>query len=880
MHAGIVVFAIAVLAWAGLPAAGRTAPPSQQYLPLVARNANASTLPPPPDWDRYGGDRRLRGSRTGYFHAEQVGGRWWLIDPLGHVFFSLGVNNVDFQPDPPFSAYHEGVVRKYGGEAGWAAAVVERLRGWGFNSIGSWSSPSTYRQRMSYSINLDLTPAVIARGVPAINANFADVFDPQFPTTVAEVVEALISSDAVADRWLLGYFLDNELYWYQGTDFNWDPDEIGPTLVDDVIALGPERAGKRAWVEEFLMPRYGTVEALNAAWGTHFTSWLGQEASSVVNAHAVPDSSEAILADKKGFLGVIADRYFAVTTQAVRARDPHHMILGTRFNRAAPAPVVASAGRHCDVLSFNLYHDGRRFEPSAIWGFERFDLYFDLADRPILISEFSYRAQDSGLPNVKGAVADVATQEERAQGYRFYLQAMTAKRYIVGVHWYKHADEPVAGRFDGEDSNYGLVTVHDDPYWPLVEGVTRTNGNVYDRLLGQPAKSLEPPLPLWPEHDAVYDTPGVAPTFIWQPVSGAATYVLQLSPDPLFPPQTTLTFSELPTPAHTLPAPLRAGRWYWRVASVTISGDMSAFSAPWPLTVLPVFSTRLINGFETPIEATVGSEENGWHGRWAASPAAAVSMTRSTLHVAEGLFSGKATYTGETVGDYPFQFASLLRIPDGINLIPHDWSAFEYVAFDVYNPRGAPVEGELGVANDGYSPVGLYPFRVDGLSQGYLLFPLREAVEAGLDVSDIHHLWIAVFRPAAGQTLYYDNLHLIDIPDDTSAPPPVAVTATDAQVGGTVNLDWTTYDAAGPGDVAAYRVYVSQTPFASVAGMEPVAELDAVIKSYPAQMFRPPRGEQRAIPLRDGVRYYFAVAAVDVAGNENPLVVAVPAVPR
>lgn len=440
-------------------------------------------------------------------------------------------------------------------------------------------------------------------------------------------------------------------------------------------------------------------------------------------------------------------------------------------------------------------------------------------------------------------------------------------------------DEPVAGRFDGEDSNYGLVTVHDDPYRRLVQGVTATNSNIYDRLLGRPGAFPEPPLPLWPEHAAVYDSPSVPPTFVWRPVAGARSYALQLSPDPLFSPEATITFSEIPSLAYKLPSPLAAKRWYWRVAGVAVSGERSGYSAPRPFTVLPVFSMRLINGFETSIEAAVGAEENDWRGRWVASPPASVSMTRSSLHATQGSFSGEAIYTGEAAGASPFQFASLLRIPDGINLVPHDWSAHEYVAFDVYNPQPDPVEGELGVANDGYSPVKLYRFRVDEVSEAHLLFPLRGVAVVGLDLTDIYHLWIAIFHPDPGLMLYYDNLHLIDAPDDNDAPPFVPVTATDAQVGGTVYLDWTDYDAAGPGDVAGYRIYASTGQFTSVAGMKPVAELEATIKSYPAQMLRPPRDGERAIPLEDGARYYFAVTAVDAAGNETPHVLAVPAVP-
>ena len=42
----------------------------------------------------YGGSKKLSGSRTGFFHTEQINDRWWIIDPDGYVFISLGLNHV------------------------------------------------------------------------------------------------------------------------------------------------------------------------------------------------------------------------------------------------------------------------------------------------------------------------------------------------------------------------------------------------------------------------------------------------------------------------------------------------------------------------------------------------------------------------------------------------------------------------------------------------------------------------------------------------------------------------------------------------------------------------------------------------------------------
>jgi agarase len=90
--------------------------------------------------------------------------------------------------------------------------------------------------------------------------------------------------------------------------------------------------------------------------------------------------------------------------------------------------------------------------------------------QPIRISSYplpSANAQDSGLPNTKGAGPLVFTQAERAEGYRNYTTSLAKSPYVVGFHWFQWADQPKEGRADGENSNYGVVTAngseHADP---------------------------------------------------------------------------------------------------------------------------------------------------------------------------------------------------------------------------------------------------------------------------------------------------------------------------------------------------------------------------------------------------------------------------------
>ena len=58
--------------------------------------------------------------------------------------------------------------------------------------------------------------------------------------------------------------------------------------------------------------------------------------------------------------------------------------------------------------------------------------------------------------------------------------------YVVGADWFQWMDEPPSGRLrDGEDVNFGVVCVGDEPYETLVDAVRATT----PRLNGLHARS-------------------------------------------------------------------------------------------------------------------------------------------------------------------------------------------------------------------------------------------------------------------------------------------------------------------------------------------------------------------------------------------------------
>ena len=69
----------------------------------------------------------------------------------------------------------------------------------------------------------------------------------------------------------------------------------------------------------------------------------------------------------------------------------------------------------------------------------------------------------------------MASQAERSACFRRYVVAALSRRAVIGCHWFEHADQPAQGRFDGENSNFGTVTIGDDIYLELTQAMTAVN---------------------------------------------------------------------------------------------------------------------------------------------------------------------------------------------------------------------------------------------------------------------------------------------------------------------------------------------------------------------------------------------------------------------
>jgi len=393
-----------------------------------------------------------------FFSTGMMDGRWWILTPDGDKFLTLGVNHVtykgDHAPTLGYSPYNRAVTEKYGNEEAWAKASVDRLRSWNFNTIGAWSSSSTFNKGMAYTLIINISSAAIRDAW--LKGSFPDVFSEKFRDIAESVAESHCSQRA-GDELLMGYFTDNELRWAA----DWRSKKA---LFDDFLAMSEDAPGKKRLVD-FLVEKYGSrIADFNAVWRTNFQSFdhLFQ-----VTDIQIAEETPGIVSDKTDFLRLVARQYFSVTSEAIKKYDSNHLILGCRFAGYAPDVVLEEMGKFVDVVSYNIY--------SPLPPVDRLERIHRLTGKPVMIGEFSFKAMDSGLPNTKGAAEPVATQQDRADGYEGFVTATLSLPYMVGVHWFEYGDEPAEGRFDGENSNYGVVNIKDEAYTTLTDKMTTVN---------------------------------------------------------------------------------------------------------------------------------------------------------------------------------------------------------------------------------------------------------------------------------------------------------------------------------------------------------------------------------------------------------------------
>lgn len=459
------------------------------------RNTEAKELterPGPKSWDKYGGwAEGPKLESTGFFRTEKYNGKWWLVDPDGHLFFSHGIDCVRmvdttavedrrgwfeaFPGDQPefrdflgngyalkghyaersvqcFAFAAANLKRKYGAEwkSAYAEVIHRRLRSWGLNTIANWSDSGVFLMRRTpYTDTVGSHGARMIEGSEGYWGKFPDVYDPSFSNSIHQAMQGKRGGTA-NDPWCIGYFSDNEMSWGDET-----------SLALGALKSPPDQAAKVEFIA-VLKAKYSDIAKLNATWGTRHESW-----EALRECQISPDTHKA-RADLTAFYTKSAETYFHTVREAIKAVAPNQLYLGCRFAWVNDLADRA-AGKYCDVISYNLYQ-------RSIADFKN-----PSSDKPLIIGEFHFGALDRGMFHT--GLVPVENQASRALAYKEYVIGALKHPQFVGTHWFQWMDEPTTGRiYDEENYQIGFVDVADTPYRETIAA----SREVGDKLYRQP----------------------------------------------------------------------------------------------------------------------------------------------------------------------------------------------------------------------------------------------------------------------------------------------------------------------------------------------------------------------------------------------------------
>ena len=447
-----------------------------------------SAHPGPQGWDQFGGwaaGPMLQA--TGGFRVQKHQGRWWLVDPEGRLFWSHGIDCVRsgnattpvtdrehyftelpdvtsplakffgtgrqaargyYKDHVPYKTYEldrVNLLRKYG--ESWRQAFADithkRLRSWGMNTIANWSDENIYLMRKTPYVGTINTGGRPIQGSEGFWRQFPDPFDPAFRRALDQRMAAEKGKSA-GDPWCIGYFVDNELSWGDET-----------ALAAAALASPADQPAKQELVQN-LKRKYANIQALNLGWGTEHDSW-----EAILESRRPPDPKKA-REDLAQFNVRIAEEYFRVCREAIKAAAPEQLYLGCRFDfhfypeEAGRDWVVRVAAKYCDVISFNRYRFSTRdlTPPSGV-------------DKPLIIGEFHFGALDRGLFHT--GLRSVGDQKQRAEMYVSYVRGGLENPFVVGTHWFQYGDQALTGRGDGENYQIGFIDVCDSPYPEIIQ---------------------------------------------------------------------------------------------------------------------------------------------------------------------------------------------------------------------------------------------------------------------------------------------------------------------------------------------------------------------------------------------------------------------------
>lgn len=454
---------------------------------LEAQLAEASASSFPDNWSKYGGWKEKQFKATGFFRTHHDGNRWWLVDPDGYAFVSVGVDCIRNQvsgtlsgqedlfewlppkEDPVYKDaysnredkvlvdfYRSNLMKVFGDkwQESWETITTSQIREFRLNTIANWSDIEYARKsKLPYVLPLSNFPSTQV----TLFRDFPDVFSEEYAAN-AEIFASQLN-DFKGDPYLIGYFLRNEPLWAFGAH----------DIAFEMFATVQPSVSKDRFTD-WISSRYPDIHSFNEAWKLNIENFK-ELAGLVIEEYPSDKAKEEFWQ----FSEVLVKKYVDVPCDEVEKVDPDHLNLGMRYAWIS-SDLLYKAGDRFDVYSINGYGNPGPPETAEI---------ARISGKPVMIGEFHFGATDRGLPatGIQGALS----QSERGKAYRYYLEQGLARPELIGIHYFQWLDQPILGRFDGENYNIGFMDICNRPYKELTEAATESHTVIYEVASGKQA---------------------------------------------------------------------------------------------------------------------------------------------------------------------------------------------------------------------------------------------------------------------------------------------------------------------------------------------------------------------------------------------------------
>lgn len=377
--------------------------------------------------NKYGSDESRKFQATGYFRLEKANDRWWMVDPEGNGFITIGLNH----PDESNLKYPHNIdiwKKKYGSREKWIKdGLVKDLNDWGFNTIG-WTQDyisGDWGVALDWGVNINLwhsmgwsaadykhadTPYILQLPVAEIqdwngHPSFPDVYSRDFDV-FCEYLTRSICADHADNKNLIGYFLV------------------------DIPAWLPHASGRDFELLKGLDEKTRDIKLYD-----------------------------------------VASKYYETIVKHIKRYDPNHLILGDRYNgnKGIPTAVLKAMKNYVDVLSVQY------FPTNSPKGHQqmRNDLaqWQEITGKPVILADIGNSCATNMNPNRKSALAD---QAARANDYIGSMNSVINEPWFIGWHWCAHVENTARG--------WGIKDPWDEPYQDFANPISEYNKSIYKKI--------------------------------------------------------------------------------------------------------------------------------------------------------------------------------------------------------------------------------------------------------------------------------------------------------------------------------------------------------------------------------------------------------------